>query len=268
MKRFSLILVAAVFCFSFTKDTKSIKSDVKNTSYTRGERLNYRLHYGVFNAGDVNLLVSPKLYQVYGKPCYKLEASGKSVGAFAAIMKVKDIYRTYIDTTAFYPQKAFRDITEGKYKLKETTLYNQSTGTVDVKRQKKSRPIENRTYEMPPNSFDMVSVLYYVRNLDYSNMKVGDKIPVKVFFEDTHYMVDVIYKGKEKVKVRGGKYNCIKLVPNMPNNEMFDGKNSLQFWLSDDKNHVPIRCKAEMFVGAVELDLRDYSGLRYKLNQY
>ncbi len=268
MKKFTIILISAFFCLSFTKDNSALKYNVRNTSFTQGEYLEYRLHYGVFNAGVGIVQVFPKLYSVNGKACYKLDVSGRSVGAFAAILKVKDTWRSYIDTTSLYPEKAYRDITEGRYRLKETTLFNQAAGAVTVKSQKKSKDIQTKNFEMPKKSLDIVSAYYYLRNVDYSKMKEGESVSIKVFFEDTNYDLKVIYKGKEKVKVRGGKFNCIKLVPEMPDNELFDGSGSVRFWLSDDANRVAVRVEADMFVGAVQLDLKSHRGLGHALNTY
>lgn len=268
MKKFTIILVSAFFCLSFTKDIAALRYEVRNTSFKQGEYLNYRLHYGMFNAGVGTVQVSPKLYNVHGKVCYKLDVSGSSVGAFAAILKVRDNWRSYVDTSNLYPERTYRDITEGKYRLKETVDFYQKNGNVKRTYQKKSKDKEVKNYDIPNKSLDIVSAYYYLRNVDYSKMKSGDRIAIKVFFEDTNYDLNVIYKGKEKVKVRGGKFNCIKLIPEMPDNDLFDGSESVRFWLTDDPNHIAVRVEADMFVGAVQLDLKDYKGLDHKVNTY
>jgi hypothetical protein len=45
----------------------------------------------------------------------------------------------------------------------------------------------------------------------------------------------------------------------MPENSLFDGENSIKVWLSDDINKVPLKVKAAMFVGAVEIDIESFS---------
>ena len=44
----------------------------------------------------------------------------------------------------------------------------------------------------------------------------------------------------------------------MPENKLFDGENSIKVWLSDDINKVPLKIRANMFVGAVEVDITDF----------
>jgi hypothetical protein len=52
----------------------------------------------------------------------------------------------------------------------------------------------------------------------------------------------------------------------MPNNKMFDGENSVTAWFSDDKNRIPVRISAQLFVGSAGVELTSYSGLKSKLN--
>ena len=44
----------------------------------------------------------------------------------------------------------------------------------------------------------------------------------------------------------------------MPENSLFDGENSIRVWISDDINKVPLKIKANMFVGAVEVDIESF----------
>ena len=51
----------------------------------------------------------------------------------------------------------------------------------------------------------------------------------------------------------------------MEKNGLFEDGNSIRFWLSDDKNKIPVRIEADMFVGKVAVDLKDYKGLKYPI---
>jgi hypothetical protein len=97
-------------------------------------------------------------------------------------------------------------------------------------------------------------------------MKVGDTIKLKAFFEDKLYDFKIKYLGKVKLNTKFGSIQSIKLTPIMPDNDLFDGENSIRVYLSDDKNKVPLKIQADMFVGAVEVDLKSYSGLRHTIN--
>jgi hypothetical protein len=52
----------------------------------------------------------------------------------------------------------------------------------------------------------------------------------------------------------------------MPNNKLFKGENAISVYLSDDRNKIPVLIQAEMFVGAVKVDMYKYQGLKTRLN--
>ena len=55
-------------------------------------------------------------------------------------------------------------------------------------------------------------------------------------------------------------------MPVMPQNKVFDGENSVTAYFSDDKNRIPVKINAEMFIGSAGVELIGYEGLRNPLN--
>ncbi|MEY4931479.1 MAG: hypothetical protein RI909_2203, partial [Bacteroidota bacterium] len=120
-------------------------------------------------------------------------------------------------------------------------------------------------YPTPAHVRDMVGGFLYLRVIDFSKYKKGDTLAISGFFEDTPYNLKIIYFGKEKVETEIGIIPCLKLVPVMPDNKIFDGENSITCWLSDDKNKIPVKIQAKMFIGTTGVDLIRFSGLRNQL---
>ena len=232
-------------------------------SYKAGERLDYRVHYGLINAGEAKIEVGEKLYLVNEKVCLKAICSGRSTGAFDLMMRIRDSWGSYIDTLSQSPQKGFRDIQEGKYKLKEATYFDLTNKAVTVDREtdKKSSAV----FKVPAEVQDIVSGLYYIRNVHYNNLSIGDTISINAFLENKIYNFKVKYLGRGIVDCKFGDIKCIKLSPIMEKNGLFEDGNSIRFWLSDDKNKIPVRIEADMFVGKVAVDLKDYKGLKYPI---
>lgn len=256
----TLLLFGLVSAFT----TESYDYKIKNTTFKQGEKLTYRLHYGVFTGALPTLETATKTYSVDGRPCHRVEVSGKTIGVFNKLFKVKDIWRSYIDTTTMLPKHAFRQINEGNYKLKEDIQINRGSHKITVTKEKKSGK-KVKEFDAPEGIHDIVSGFYYFRNIDYSKKSIGDKITIKAFFDDELYDLTVIYQGTETIKTSLGKIKAIKLNPVVPDNEIFDGEDSIGFWLSDDKNKIPLKIKAKMFVGAVELDIKNYQNLRHTI---
>ena len=258
------ILLVSLFFFSFEKTTETSIKQSKNSSFLQGEVLTYRLHYGLITAGEATVRVDPKLAEIKGVNCYDFNIEGKTTGAFAAIMTIEDKWRSFVDTASLQPIQFSRKIIENNYFLQEKVEFDNTKAKVTWEKRDKIKKREN--YEVPNDVHDIVSAYYFLRNIDYSNMKVGERTNIKAFFEDKLYNFEVEYQGKDVVKTKLGKINAIRLIPIMPDNELFEGNNSIHFWLSDDKNKIPLKVQAKMFVGAVEVDIKSYQGLRYDLN--
>ena len=111
---------------------------------------------------------------------------------------------------------------------------------------------------MPKNAQDLVSGYYYLRTLNFDKLKEGDILTIDAFFDDEIYDFQIRFLGRESVKTKLGQIKSIVLSPIMPENSLFDGENSVKVWISDDSNKVPLKIKAEMFVGAVEIDIVKY----------
>lgn len=255
------IVVVAVALFSFVNEYQYRK--LRNTNYKRGERLLYRAHYGFVNAGYGEVTIHDKLFTVNNRICYRMQAEGKSVGSFDFFIRVRDKWVSYIDTAAIVPQQFYRHIEEGKYRKTETVYYNQMKQSLRV--EDKKRKID-KNFNVPINVQDLVSGFYYLRNLEMTNLKINDTIRIPAFLEDEIYNLKLVYRGKGKVKNSIGKFYARKFTPIMPENSLFDGEESIRVWISDDKNKIPLKIEADMFIGAVELDLEEFDALRYPLN--
>ena len=64
--------------------------------------------------------------------------------------------------------------------------------------------------------------------------------------------------GREKLRTKLGRLDAMVFVPIMPKNKLFDGEESIKVWISDDKLKIPLKIEAEMFIGSVEVDIKEY----------
>lgn len=239
--------------------------EVANTSFEPGEVIKYKVHYGFVNAAEGKMIISDKLYDVNGRSCYKIDVFGKSVGMFDLFLRIRDNWGTYLDTAAIVSQKFYRIIEEGKYRKHEIVDFDQHKNIAQVrtynKKKKVWRPTE--TFDTPSNVQDMVSGYYFLRTFDFKSLEEGEVINIDAFFDDEVYDFKIRYLGKETIKTKLGKIRSIVLSPIMPENSLFDGKDAIRVWISNDANKVPLKIKAKMFVGAVEIDITEYKKKSY-----
>lgn len=265
-KIISLLLTGFLF-WQFNAKEGNDTIPVNNTNnYSKGEHLELKMRYGIFTVGKGYIDVSKELYSINGSVCHKINVYGKSANHFDFMYNVRDTWRSYIDTATSLPKKSFRDIKEGKFTMKEEIYYNYNTQKALVNKLDNNDNLKKDTFPIPGPVQDIVSGFYYLRSIDYKRLSPGDIIEQKAFFEDTVYNVKIKYKGEETVDVKVGEFNAYKLSPVLPQNDLFKGQEPVTLWISADKNKIPLKAQAKLFLGSVKLELTKYKNLTHPLN--
>lgn len=231
--------------------------------FNLGERITYRVHYGWITAGEATMKVHPSLKSYNGRDCYHVEIKGISAPWAKYITDIEDVWGAYLDTASIQPHKCYRDIRENNYKKKEeiTFDYEKQKATVTA-----STDPKGDVKIGVDRVLDMVSGYFNLRLVDYDKLAPLTWIEAKGIYETKTYDFKIRYMGKERIETPEGWINAIKLQPKMPDNGVFAGENSVRFYISDDVNRIPVKIKADLFVGAVVLDIKNYENLKAPLH--
>jgi hypothetical protein len=230
---------------------------VKNQAFKAGEILEYRIHYGLIDAGEARLEIKDRFTNIGGRPCYHVVGIGQTKGAFDWFFKVRDRYESYIDRDALIPWVFIRRIDEGGYVKNQDVTFNHYKNTVSSNKM---------TIPAPEYVQDLVSAFYYARTFDYSSAKPGTIFPLTAYLDDEVFTMNVRYIGKEKIKTRLGTFNCIKFRPMLLSGRVFKDEEDMTVWVSDDDNRIVVRAEAKILVGSIKMDLKGYSGLANPLS--
>jgi hypothetical protein len=231
---------------------------IRNTSFNGNEQLNFIVYYNVagvyVNAGNASF--TSNLEKLSGKTVYHVTGEGKTNPSYDWIYKVRDKYETFIDTASLQPLKFIRNVNEGGYKKYENITFNRSANTAVT---------TNGVFKVPGCVQDVLSSIYYARNIDFNKYKSGDRIPFSMFLDNEVYNMYVRYLGKEDVKTKYGKFRAIKFKPLLLKGTIFEGGEKMTVWVSDDANKIPLRIESPIVVGTVKVDMMSYKNLRYPL---
>jgi hypothetical protein len=261
------LFIVSLFSGFVSQDERDLFTPVKNQSFTRGEEIHFKMTYGMFTVGKRSAKIHPEYFKINDRDCFKVDVSGKTVGMVDWVADVNDQWGAYIDTAALVPHQFYRKIREGRYKKDEWTNFDHENRRIEVKTlDKKGKLKEPKYYEAPAHVRDMIGGFLYLRVMDFSKLQVNDTVLVTGFFEDEFYKLKIIYKGKETVKLKVGRVRALVFKPVMPKNKVFDGENSITAWFSDDKNRIPLKISAEMFIGSAGVELISYKNLKNPLN--
>lgn len=262
---FLLFLVLAGFV---GEERNDVYLPVMNESFTRGETLEYKMTYGFFTVGKGSTHIHPNYFTLNDRSCFKVDVYGKTVGFVDWVAKVDDQWGAYIDTAALVPHMFYRRIREGRYKKDEQTYFDHKNQKIRVRTadKKTGRFKDPVVYDAPAQVRDMIGGFLYLRIMDLSDVHENDTVTIRGFFEDEFYALKIVYKGKTTLKTKVGNIRTLVFKPVMPKNKIFDGEDSITAYFSDDKNRIPVKVDAQMFIGSAGVELTDYSGLRNPLS--
>ncbi|MCP9199427.1 DUF3108 domain-containing protein [Gramella sp. GC03-9] len=254
MKR--LIAITTAFLFIATAPLFS------QDAFKNGEWFKFRIHYGLFNASYATLEVSEA--HLNNKPVYHIQGRGKSTGLLSLFFKVDDDYQTYIDRNTGKPYKFIRKIDEGGYTKDLEIDFDHRANKAHVLNKKNNT---RKTYSVPNNVHDMLSAFYYIRNqINSEELRPGEEMRLNMFIDDENMDFKLVFLGREVIKTKFGQVATLKFRPYVLAGRVFKEKESLTFWISDDKNKIPVKIEADLAVGSLDADLEAYKGLKHQFS--
>lgn len=257
------------FIFGVLLSTSLLASAVTNrqidkATFTNGEKLSYRIAFssaltGSLTAGKATLEVSPKRTNVKGHSAFHVIAKGETTGFVELFYKVNDKFESYIDVEDILPLIFVRRTRENKYKKDEIVHFNHDERTAESAK---------KTIKIPSNTQDLVSAFYFARTQNISNLNNGDSFDIPFYLDDTVYTTKVIFVGRQTIKTKMGKFNCLVFKPRVIKGKVFDEQYPATLWVTDDVNRLPVLVESKLRVGKARLELTAYEGLADDKNYF
>ena len=259
MRSVSLVCILILSAISFPIQADDEFCGIRNSAFQAGESVTFKAYYSLasvyFSAGEAVFSVSQE--QLNGKTVYHVTGTGKSNSFVDDFFKVRDKYESFIDTGSLQPYKFIRNVNEGGYKTYENITFNRTTNTAIT---------TACVFKVPSCIQDVLSSIFYARNIDFNKYKAQDTIPFSMFLDNQVYHLHIRYLGKETLKTRYGKFRTIKFKPLLIKGTIFEGGEKMNVWVSDDPNHLPLRIESPVTVGKIYADMMNYQNPRYPLS--
>jgi Protein of unknown function (DUF3108) len=228
---------------------------IVNVAFKGGEYLKFDINYGFVTAGEAVLAVKDTVYN--GRSCHKVNFTLASKPFFDVFYKVRDRYSTIIDAQGMFPWRFEQHIREGGFSRDFTAQFDHI---------KQIAVTSEGQYPIPSYVQDIMSAFYYTRTIDFSLFKPGEKLYLKNFYKDSTYELEVKYKGKQKIEVEAGEFNCIVVEPIAKEGGLFKSEGKIHVWLTDDDRRVPVLVMSKIIIGNIEAELVEYKGIEGPLN--
>ena len=127
-----------------------------------------------------------------------------------------------------------------------------SAEAVRYKKPGKGKPMTSSTLHLEAQGMtvDMLSSFFYLRTLDFPNMKKGQSVTVNIFSGSKKEKLKITYMGTQIISLNGGKF------PTYYINFTFTRKGvessaPISGWISTDGQRIPLKVEGSLPVGKV-----------------
>lgn len=237
----------------------------ENTAIKSGETLIYDLYFNWkfvwVKVGVASMNTTATTYA--GKPAlrsYLITRGSPRADKFFVMRDTLVAYTGFDLVPKYYAKKAL----EGDTYRKNEVWYSYPKGQCSVKmRYRKNNNAPEVTSQTSKYcAFDMISMLMRARSMSAEGMKKGHRINFLMADGRTCEWKSIVYRGKKTCKVENTdtKYRC--LVFSFVEKEDGKEKDIVTFYITDDKNHLPVRLDMNLNFGTAKAFLTGVRGVR------
>ena len=236
-----------------------------NTAVGPGEYLAYDVSYQVgpvwTNIALVTFTTAKEVNN--GKNVLHFKLSAKTYPTYDHIFKVRDYYESWVNVETFRPVRFQRYTVHKANTILSSQLFPDGSSSVFSTYRLNTNPASSETFTVGACVFDMVTAMYFARNLNLDYLRDGTAVPVSALYGSEAYQVNLVAAGREIIEARDGKkYHCMKFRIRMPSGlKIFKENSEVNLWVTADKNRIPVYMEAEIFLGKVKIYLNDAKGM-------
>lgn len=225
-----------------------------------GEKLSFNIIYGILDAGEATLTVKNVTDVPELEPkvqAYHFVATARSTPFVDVFYKVRDRNESWLDTNRWLSHRFEQHNHEGKYILDQVVQFDwRNLHFKDTENVKGRAPkVEEGPLSVP--ALDTLSVLYAARSRP---LKEGEEFSLDVH-SGRYWPISVKVLKRETVKVPAGTFDCFLVEPYLRERGLFVQKGKkLWVWMTADDRHIPVKMRAEIFIGSVAAELTRIDG--------
>jgi hypothetical protein len=190
---------------------------------------------------------------------FQLEGAGRTIGFVRALWKLDVTQRAVANSQTLVPIETQQS---ESYRSKKIVTHLTFTNTGVTRARKEGEGTGAKTTSKQfnfPDLLDLHSAALYVRS---QPLKQGSVYRLAVYPATNAYLATVTVTGREKISVRAGTYNAIKLdlrlkrIGKHLELEPHKKFRRATIWVSDDTERLILRIEAQVFVGTIFAELQ------------
>lgn len=238
--------------------------------FNTGESVQYELYFkwGILmpRAGQATLSIHDTRYE--GDPAYHYRLLFRTSGMFEKIYAMRDTIDCYFSPDMLLLRSEKRVNENNYYAIDDLEFsYTESKTSARSHRYTPSRTKVDTMLVSEQYMFDMLGATMYLRSLDWDKMQSGDEFPFHVAIGRDRINISFRYTGQQIVERNETlKYRTRHFYIDIYDEAFTQSQAAAEIWIGDDENHIPVKIRAKLKIGAAEVYYKSSKGLRYPLS--
>lgn len=232
-------------------------------AFQGGETLEYKMYFNWqfvwLNAGTATMTIHEREYQ--GRKAFRCALTTRSSQKIDRYFRMRDTLLCYT-TPECLPLYYRKGASEGKRYYVDELIYSYDNGVHVTMRELTShgdRLQQQHSFKKPV--YDMLSIFLKARSYNTEGWTKGYTIVFPIADGSGVKNSKLRYYGKKTIKAEDGrKYRCLQLAYIEPEGKK--EKEIVRFFVTDDKNHIPIRLDMNLNFGTAKAFLKSMKGIR------
>lgn len=256
-------------CVFFLCVVSLVPSRAQTLPLSHGERVDYDLYFKwgllMSKAGLATLSVKESEYE--GAPSWHYNLLFRSGGVIEKVFRMRDTMDCHYSKK---PRLLFssKRTNEGDYYLVDNLRFMYAEDDqVEIHSHRytlKQTKIDTTLVARDP-VFDMLGATMYLRSLDWQAMSYGAEFPFTIAIGRDLVNARFRYTGQRIVEHKGTKFRTRHFYIDIYDEAFTQAKEAAEVWIGDDENHVPVKIRAKLKIGAAEVYYKDSYNLRAPL---
>lgn len=247
MRKSALFIIFVAFILLSTIEVCGVNFQNEKLSYT----ISYKWGLIHKDAGEATLSLTS------GGNQYQVMLTAKTKPWADRLYQVRDTLKCTIMASVLQPL-SYEKITheKGEYKRDEIKYIRQNNTTIGKARRfrydKGKESITENTFSATGPVYDMLSIFYYLRQLDFNHLDQNKVYTATIFSGKRKETIRIRSLGKEKIKLKDkSEKEAFHIRFNFTREGGKKSSEDMDTWISTDSRHIPLYLVGKLPVGEI-----------------
>ncbi len=200
-------------------------------------------------------------------PAWHIRVLINTSGMVDKVFSIRDTMQNYMtkdNPRLLYSGKRTNE--GGYYEMDDLTYtYKDNKTYIHSIRKNKNRVKADTVLIGGECTLDLLGSFMYARSFDWEDLDIGVQYPLEVGMGKSLIKVQYRYEGQRIVERDNVKFSTRLFVIDIYDAAFTESREAMEIWIGDDENHIPVKMRAKLKIGAMEAYYKSSKNLKHPL---